>query len=318
MFLDFVCEEFTDIVLQDVAACVPAFFLVLEKLLSSAFGNSNHGMRLAVCVTAFESPEESVKRKGNFWNKADVHDGRCKRCVRRDKARVTTHELHKPKAIVGTVSFDVRTRNYVCRTEHGGFKTERPVDQVQVVVDRLRDADNRDGLLTLLDFFSNSMCATERTVTTDAEQHVDVESHERIDHHRRILHSARASKNRAAIFLNGIDHIRAKHYRRVTVARVQSAVAVRDAEDVPHTVVKPEHLNKALNDIVKTRAEATAGHDACARPSRVMENCLARAGRLKRRNRNALGKIFRDELDVSSKADLVIFGNKRNTVHRGL
>ena len=39
MFLDLVGQEFTDIVLQNVTACVPAFFLVFEKFLSGAFGD---------------------------------------------------------------------------------------------------------------------------------------------------------------------------------------------------------------------------------------------------------------------------------------
>ena len=46
-------------------------------------------------------------------------------------------------------------RNHVGRAEDRGLETERAVDEVQVVVDSLRDADNRDGLPALLDFFGN-------------------------------------------------------------------------------------------------------------------------------------------------------------------
>ena len=235
-------------------------------------------MSLAAGVTAFESLEEPIQCERYFRDKADVHNGCCKRCIRCDKAGVATHELHEAKAVECTVCFDVCACNHVRGTEHGGFKTERPVDQVQVVIDRLRDADNRDGLLTLLDFFSNSMCTTKRTVTTDAEQHVDVESHERIDHDGRVLHAAGATENRTAVFLNGIDHIRVKHDGGVTVIRVQATVAVRDTEDVPHAVVEPEHLYKALDHVVEAWAETAASDDTCARPGGVVENCLSRAG----------------------------------------
>ena len=87
MFLDFACQEFADVVLQNVAACILAFRLILEEFLSGAFGDGHHGVRLAAAVTAFERLEETVECKGYFGDQADIHDGRGQGCVGSNKAR---------------------------------------------------------------------------------------------------------------------------------------------------------------------------------------------------------------------------------------
>ena len=321
MFLDFAREEFADIVFQNVSAGVAAFFLVLEEFLSGAFGNGNHGMCLAAGVAAFERLEEpafAFEFKRNFGHEAEVHDRCRERCVRGDKSGIAAHELHEAKSVVGAVGFDVRARDDVCRTEHGCFETECAVDEVQVVVDGFRDADDGNGLLAFLDFFGNGVGSTEGAVTADAEQHVDVEAHERIDHDRGVLQSAGAAEDCSAVFLDGIDDIWVQHDGGISVVRVQTAVAVGDTEDVFYAVVEPEHLYKALDDVVEAGAESAASYDACAGPGRVVENDFARARRFEGRNRDAFGDVFRNEVDVGCEANLVVFGNERDSVHRGL
>ena len=169
--------------------------------------------------------------------------------------------------------------NHVCSAEYRRLETEGSVNKVQVVVDGFRDTDNGDRLATLLHLFGNGMRAPEGSVAADTEQHVDVQAHEGIHHYGGFLHAARAPQDSTAVILDSVYHVGVQHDRWVTVGWVQPAVTVGDTEDIPHTVVKPQHLNKAFDDVVEAGAEAAAGHDACACPGGVVENRFPRACR---------------------------------------
>ena len=315
VFVNFAREEFADVVLQNVSARVAAFFLVLEEFLPGAFCNGDDRVRLAAAVAAFERLEESFQRERYFGNEAEVHDGRCKGCVGGDKARVAAHELHETEPVERSVRFVVRARNHVGRGEHRRLETERAVDEVQVVVDGFRDADDRDGLAALLHFFGDGVCPAQRAVTADAEQHVDVEAHEGVHHDGGFLHAARTPEDGAAVFLDGVDDIRVQYDGRVAVGGVESAVAVGDAENVPDAVVEPEHLNEALDDVVEAGAEATAGDDSRACPCGVVEDGLARACRFERGDCDSLLVEFADALYVRGKADAVFFRYELDALH---
>ena len=141
-------------------------------------------------------------------------------------------------------------RNHVASGKHCRFETEGSVDEVQIVVDCLRNTDDRNRLVAALDFVCNVAGAAQGTVAADAEQDVDVQTHQRIDHRFCGLLTARASKDRATVFLNVIHVIRVKNLRRIAVIRIQSAVAIRNTENIAYTIIKPQHTDKAFNDVV--------------------------------------------------------------------
>ena len=254
MLVDFFGEELADVVLQDVAARVATFFLVLEEFLTGAFGDHDHGVSLAARIAALERLEKPFEREGDFGHEAEVHDGGGEGCVGGDKAGVAAHEFYEPEPVEGAVRFVVGAGNHVGCAEHRGLETECLVDEVQVVVDGLGNADDRDGLLSLLDFFGNRVGAAEGAVTADAEEHVDVEAHQGIDHDGGLLHAAGAAEDGAAVFLDGVDNIGVQRDGRVAVCRVEPAVAVGDAENIADAVVEPQHLYKALDDVVEAGA----------------------------------------------------------------
>ena len=62
------------------------------------------------------------------------------------------------------------------------LEAEGLVEEVQVVVDGLGDADDADGQIVLLDLLDEGVCAALGAVAADGEEHVDVEAVERLDH----------------------------------------------------------------------------------------------------------------------------------------
>ena len=218
VFLDLECQEFADVLLEDVAACVAAFLLAVEQVLARAFGDGEHGVRLAAVVAVLERLEEPVlafEREGHLGDEAEVHDGGRECRVGGDESGVAAHELHEAEPVEGPVRLVVGARDDVGRAEHGGLETERAVDEVKVVVDGLRDADDRDGLLALLDFLRDGVCAAERAVAADTEQHVDVQAHQGVDHDGGLLVAAGAAEDGAAVVLDGVDHVGVEHDGRV-------------------------------------------------------------------------------------------------------
>lgn len=308
VFLDFERQEFTNVFLEDVAACVAAFFLAVEQVLACAFGDGEHGMRLAAVVAVFERLEEPVlafEREGDFGDEAEVHDGGGKCRIGGDKSGVTAHELHEAEPVKGAIRLVVGARDDVGRAEHGGLETERAVDEVQIVVDGLRDADDRDGLLALFDFLRDGVRAAKRAVAADAEQHIDVQAHQGVDHDGGFLVAAGAAEDSAAVVLDGVNHVWVEHNGRIAVRGIEPTVAVRDAKDVADAVVEPEHGHEALDNVVQTRAEAAAGDNAGAGPCRVVENGFARAGSLERGDFDTFAEKILQFLCVGSERDAV-------------
>ena len=64
---------------------------------------------------------------------------------------------------------------------HGSFKAERLVHEIQVVVDGLGDADDRNGQVAFFEFDGDVVGAALGAVATDGEEDVDVETVEGAD-----------------------------------------------------------------------------------------------------------------------------------------
>ena len=82
--------------------------------------------------------------------------------------------------------------------ENAALEAEAPVDEVDVVVDRLRDADDADEQIAPADLVDELHRAAQRPVAPDDEQDADVELVEAVDHLARVLIAARRPEGRAA------------------------------------------------------------------------------------------------------------------------
>ena len=81
-------------------------------------------------------------------------------------------------------------------------KTEGHVHGGDVVVDSLRDADNRYFQIAPADLLRYGPGSSECSVSADGEQYAHVHAFERVDHLPDILRPAGRPENGAAFFLN--------------------------------------------------------------------------------------------------------------------
>lgn len=95
-----------------------------------------------------ENAAAAVQREEHLRDEAQVHVGSSQRRVRRDEAGVAAHELHQADPIQHAARFGVGRTNGPGRRLDRGGESEASFHPVQVVVDRLRDADHSQGQMT--------------------------------------------------------------------------------------------------------------------------------------------------------------------------
>ena len=99
----------------------------------------------------------------------------------------------------------MRSLDHRLRLGHGREVAKRPLAVLDVVVDRLRDADHGDRQLSPRDFLGDRVGAALRAVAADAEQDVDARLRQKIDRVPRVVRAARRAEHRAAVMLDVAD-----------------------------------------------------------------------------------------------------------------
>ena len=123
------------------------------------------------------------------------------------------------------------------RDREGRLEPEALIDEHDVVVDRLRDADDRDLRPALGDLRRRSDGAAERAVAADDEEHVDAHPLQAVDDLRRVLLAARRAEDRAPVLVD--VRRRTRGVRSSTSPPVlgdEPLIAVAEAVDLPHPV----------------------------------------------------------------------------------
>ena len=153
-----------------------------------------------------------------------------------------------------SLRLDVRAPYDLGGLRNGALEAEATAHEHQVVVDRLRDADDGDLEPATQDLRRDVARAAQRPVAADAEEDVDVHPLERVDHHvGRLLAAARA-EDRASRLVDRVDGVGVEEHRLVAVLRVEARVAVAYAVHLLDAVVELEDLDEALYDGVEPRA----------------------------------------------------------------
>jgi hypothetical protein len=88
---------------------------------------------------------ESFEGKRNFRNETKislaVNEGR----IGRDESGVAAHELYQPDAVARSLSLSVGHIDSAARFGNGCLETEGPLNKGDIIVDRLRDANDAKG-----------------------------------------------------------------------------------------------------------------------------------------------------------------------------
>ena len=158
-----------------------------------------------------------------------------------------------------------------------GLEAEGAIDPHHVVVDRLRDADDRDSRPPAGDLVGDRVRAAEGSVAADGEEDLHVVALERIDHDRGLVRPAGSAEARSAAVVDVADEVEPERDRSAPGGAVEAGEAVAKPEHVPHPVAVAELEDDGADDVVQPGAEAAAGHEGGARARGVEEDSLARA-----------------------------------------
>ena len=234
---------------------------------------------------AFEQAPLAFELERHLRDKYEIHIATRQRRVTGDEAGIAAHELHEPHAIDGSGGLDVSAFHRLHSGVKGRLEAKALVEVADVVVDSLRNA--HDGLFesTRLDFLHQCRRATQRAIPADDEEDVDAHLFERIDHLTDVLHATRAAQHRAAEVVRLLHGMRAQQQRRVAVALNQPFVAVTEAIGAGDAVLEVKTVHEAADDVIQTRAQTSAGHDAHGGACRVKIDHLPRASLLVARHR---------------------------------
>src|SRR5690554_5982851 len=147
---------------------------------------------------------------------------------------------------------------------HCCIDTKGGLDQREVVVDGLGDADDRDLESSLLYLFVDIPCTTQRSIPTDGNEDVDIHLHQRINNLPDSLTSASGrAKNRSALLLDVINEIWVEGNDRPRAVLQKTLVAVLHTADPPYPIAIPEASHYRTNDIIQTWTDAATGADRC-------------------------------------------------------
>jgi hypothetical protein len=107
---------------------------------------------------------------------------------------VATHQLDDTDTVHGACRLDVSASDHLDRGGKRRLESEASIDEVDVVVDRLRDADDSDRETAPLDFADELHRAAECAVAADDEEHPDAELFQTVDHVFRGLLASRRTE----------------------------------------------------------------------------------------------------------------------------
>src|SRR5580658_5646729 len=167
-----------------------------------------------------------------------------------NEPRVAPHELDHGDAVLRSRGFHVRPTDDVDRRCVGGLEAEAAIDEVDIVVDRLRDSNDANEEIAPGDLRRDLHGSFERAVSSDDEQDADVELVQAIHHFARILIAARRSEGRTSDVVN-VGHGGGGQLDGFMAEPADEAfVSVPKTEDVSDAVALSELEDDASDDVV--------------------------------------------------------------------
>jgi hypothetical protein len=157
----------------------------------------------------------------------------------------------------------VRRRNRFGSLHHCGVEAERLFDELDIVVDGLRDADHSNLETSALDLLGDGERPLLRAVASNRKQYVEVELFDRIhDLRGPVAASARGAEHGPANLVDVIHDIRIERNNVKPVFRQKALVSIADSGNPANAVEMPQTPHDSTNDIIEPRAQPAAGDDA--------------------------------------------------------
>src|SRR5271155_5738656 len=205
-----------------------------------------------------------------------------------------SHELDDADSIDSAERFDVGSSNDFDRGRECALEAKAAIDEVNVVVDRLRNGDHSDRKLAPLDFCHESHGSPQGAVAADDEEHPDPELLQRGHHDRGVLIAARSAERRSALVVQTGNEVRRQLHGPGSESGYQPCVAVSEADDVLDAVASVELEDQTANDVVDPGAKSPARHDAAAQATRLEEDAIAGSRQLERWGVRKVGSVVEE------------------------
>src|SRR4029077_4476829 len=145
----------------------------------------------------------------------------------------------------------VRTIKHALCFFNSAEKTERARDKADIVVDRLRHADNGECMTALARFLIEIMCAALRSVAAHSKKNVHPAVNEIVHRSANIDGTPRRAKARPAMLMNAINKCRRELHRLNCALRIQSGVSTAETEPFSHTVAVVQFQEEGANYVVE-------------------------------------------------------------------
>ena len=119
--------------------------------------------------------QEPLERERHLGNQAEVHVVVDQGRIRRDEPGIAAHELHESDPVARRFCLGVGRRRRAPRLGDRRLESKRSLHERNIVVDRLRDADDADLQATPRRFLADLLCPAQRPVAADREEDPDPE-----------------------------------------------------------------------------------------------------------------------------------------------
>ena len=216
--------------------------------------------------------------------------------MRADEPGVAAHQLDDPDAVARRCGLGMGGFEGVRRDVHRGLEAEGLVDEGDVVVDRLGDADHAERDSLPRGDVGDGAGALEGAVAADRDQQVHAELFEAPDHVGRALCAPTEPEDAPAGVVDVVHDARRERDGRQAALGDQPLVAEAEAEDVAHAVHMVQLEDERSNHAVDSGAEPSAGHDPCPGPGRVEEDLAPGTRPLERQGlRGGVAALDREE-----------------------
>ena len=123
-------------------------------------------------IRLLQRGEERVERKWHLGNEGEVHILARDRRARGDESGVAAHEFDESDAARHAARLGVRAIEHARGLLDGGEESEGARDEADVVVDRLRHADDGERVAAAARFLVESVGTALRAVAADGEEDV--------------------------------------------------------------------------------------------------------------------------------------------------
>ena len=152
-------------------------------MLPRALGHDDDRMppRLQALPENVQETSRAFQFERHLGNQDEVGIAHGERGVTSNEARVTTHQFDQTNPVGRGLRFGVGRADGAHGLGNGGLKAEALVDEHDVVVDRLRDADHGDLIPAFGNDAGDSLRAPQGAVASNDEEDVDAHPLQTVD-----------------------------------------------------------------------------------------------------------------------------------------